>query len=233
MKLKKNPKKDLNKNSSLYFVFGLLIVMFLAYVGLEWKTYEERNIYDVSLNLKENEIEEEPLEKFKIEKPKIKPVLPPEIKIEEDNAEIEETEVLSTEADTDTEILEVDEIVVDEIEETVEVNWITIEEVPIFPGCENEKDKRACFNEMMEKHIRKHFRYPELAQEMGLQGRVSTQFIIQKDGTIGTIRKRGPHQLLENEAERILMKLPKMLPGKQRGTPVKVPFAQPITFKLQ
>ena len=233
MEPKKNPRKDLNRNSSLYFVFGLVVVMLLAYVALEWKTYETEITYDISLNVNENEIEEEALEKFKIEKPKIKPVLPPEIKIEDDNAEIEETEVLSTEADTDTEILEVDEIVVDEIEETVEVNWITIEEVPIFPGCENEKDKRACFNQMMEKHIRKHFRYPELAQEMDLQGRVSTQFIIQKDGTIGTIRKRGPHQLLEDEAERILMKLPKMLPGKQRGIPVKVPFAQPITFKLQ
>jgi protein TonB len=233
MELKKNPKKDLNKNSSLYFVFGLLMVMLLTFAALEWKTYESGAIYDLSMNVSESEIEEEPLEKFKIEKPKIKQVLPPEIKIEEDNVEIEETEILSTEADPDTEILEVDEIEVDEIEEDVDVNWITIEEVPIFPGCENEKDKRACFNEMMQKHIKKHFRYPELAQEMGLQGRVSTQFIIQKDGTIGAIRKRGPHQLLEDEAERILKKLPKMKAGKQRGTPVKVPFTQPITFKLQ
>ena len=86
---------------------------------------------------------------------------------------------------------------------------------------------------MMQKHIRKNFRYPELAQEMGLQGRVSTQFIINKDGSIGTISKRGPHELLEREAARILSKLPKMKPGMQRGTAVKVPFSIPITFKLQ
>ena len=181
----------------------------------------------------ENAIEEEPVEKFKIEKPKIKLVLPPEIKIEEDDVEIEETEILSTEADTETEVLEYDDIEVEEVEEEVNVNWITIEEVPIFPGCEKEKNKRACFNDMMQKHIKKHFRYPEMAQEMGLQGRVNTQFIINKDGSIGTILKRGPHQVLEEEAERILKKLPKMIPGKQRGTAVKVPFAQPITFKLQ
>jgi protein TonB len=115
----------------------------------------------------------------------------------------------------------------------VQVNWVTIEEVPIFPGCENEKEKRACFNERMQKHIRKNFRYPEMAQEMGLEGRVNTQFVINKDGSIGTIKKRGPYALLEQEAERILSKLPKMTPGKQRGTAVKVSFNIPITFKLQ
>jgi len=233
MELKKNPKKDLNKRSGVYFALGLVLVMLLAYVALEWKTYESQSIYDVAMNVTENTIEEEPVEKFKIEKPKIKQVLPPEIKIEENDEEIEETEILSTEADTETEVLEYEDIEVEEVEEEVNVNWITIEQVPIFPGCENEKDKRACFNSMMQKHIKKHFRYPEMAQEMGLQGRVNTQFIIQKDGSIGTIRKRGPHQVLEKEAERILKKLPKMTPGKQRGTAVKVPFAQPITFKLQ
>ena len=86
---------------------------------------------------------------------------------------------------------------------------------------------------MMQKHIRKNFRYPELAQEMGQQGRVNTQFMINKDGSIGSIRKRGPHELLENEAVRILSKLPKMTPGKQRGTAVKVSFSIPITFQLQ
>lgn len=233
MELKKNPRKDINKRSGLYFAFGLVLVMLLSYVALEWKTYEPEASYDVAMNITENAIEEEPVEKFKIEKPKIKLVLPPEIKIEEDDVEIEETEILSTEADTETEVLEYDDIEVEEVEEEVNVNWITIEEVPIFPGCEKEKNKRACFNDMMQKHIKKHFRYPEMAQEMGLQGRVNTQFIINKDGSIGTILKRGPHQVLEEEAERILKKLPKMIPGKQRGTAVKVPFAQPITFKLQ
>lgn len=233
MKTKKNPKKDLNKNSSVYFVFGLLLVMLLAFVTLEWKTYEPDDIYDVSMNVTENEIEEEPLEKFTIEKPKIKQVLPPEITIEEDNAEIEETEILSTEADTNTEILEVDEIEVDEIEEDVSIPFSVIEDVPVFPGCENEKNKRACFQKMMSKHIVKNFRYPEIAREMGIQGRVNIMFVIQKDGSIGDIQLRGPDKNLEKEAVRIIEKLPKMTPGKQRGKPVKVPFSLPINFKLQ
>lgn len=233
MKPKKNPKKDLNKKSGLFFVLGLMLVLGLAFVALEWKTYEPNSIYDVSMNVAPIEIDEEPVEKFKIEQPKIKQVLPPEIKVEDNDVEIDETEILSTEADTETEIIEPEDLVVEEIEEEVNVNWITIEDVPVFPGCENAKDKRECFNEMMQKHIQKNFRYPEMAQEMGIQGRVSTQFEIKSDGSIGTIQKRGPHKILEEEAIRILSKLPKMTPGKQRGTPVKVSFSIPIHFKLQ
>lgn len=233
MKPKKNPKKDLNKKSGLFFVLGLMLLLGLAFVALEWKTYEPNSIYDVSMNVAPIEIDEEPLEIFKIERPEIKQVLPPEIKVEDNDVEIDETEILSTEADTETEIIEPEDLVVKEIEEEVNVNWITIEDVPVFPGCENAKDKRECFNEMMQKHIQKNFRYPEMAQEMGIQGRVSTQFEIKSDGSIGTIQKRGPHKILEEEAIRILSKLPKMTPGKQRGTPVKVSFSIPIHFKLQ
>tara|TARA_R110002051_G_scaffold235321_2_gene296766 strand:+ start:4128 stop:4829 length:702 start_codon:yes stop_codon:yes gene_type:complete len=232
MEPKKNPQKDLNKKSSMYFVFGLLLVLAMVYVALEWKTFESDIYIDQAMNTKESEIVEDPVEKFKIEEPKAKPVLPQEIKIEENDTEVEETEIIAIEVDADTEVLEASDLEVIDGPDEVEVNWITIEEVPVFPGCEDEKDKKACFNNMMQKHIRKNFRYPELAQEMGLQGRVSTQFIINKDGSIGTIRKRGPHELLEKEAARILSKLPKMTPGMQRGNAVKVPFSIPITFKL-
>jgi protein TonB len=233
MELKKNPKKDLNKRSGLYFVFGLLLVLLLAFVALEWKTFENESIYDTSMNLLENDIVEEPVEIFKIEKPKIKQVLPPEIKIEEDDVEIIETEILSTESDPETEIIEIDDVVVDEVDEDPIINFMVIEDVPVFPGCENVKDKRACFGKMMQKHISKVFRYPELEREMGIQGRVNVMFVIDKDGSITDINMRGPNANLEKEAKRIISKLPKMTPGKQRGTAVKVPFAIPITFKLQ
>jgi len=124
-------------------------------------------------------------------------------------------------------------VVVDEIEEEAEVAFSVIEDVPVFPGCEDAKDKRACFQEMMNKHIAKNFRYPELAQEMGIQGLVNIMFVIQKDGSIGNVQMRGPDKSLEVEAQRIIDKLPKMVPGKQRGQAVKVPFSLPINFKLQ
>ncbi|MDT7829408.1 M56 family metallopeptidase [Pricia sp. S334] len=108
-----------------------------------------------------------------------------------------------------------------------------VEEVPVFPGCENAADPRACFQEKMQKHISKYFRYPDDAQKQGIQGRVSVMFTIDEQGAITDIRKRGPHPLLEDETVRIIEKLPQMQPGKSKEKPVRVPFSIPITFKLQ
>ena len=123
----------------------------------------------------------------------------------------------------------------DEEESRIEVSFATIEDVPIFPGCERvaKSKRRDCFQEKINKHIRKNFRYPEIAQEMGIQGRVYINFIITKDGEITNIRTRGPDENLEKEAVRIISLLPRMLPGKQNGKKVRVPFSVPITFRLQ
>lgn len=112
------------------------------------------------------------------------------------------------------------------------VPFAVVDEVPIFPGCENAIDKKACFQEKIQRHIRKHFNYPQEAQDLGIQGRVAIMFTIDTEGNITNIRKRGPHELLENETERIINRLPKMTPGKQGGQKVNVPFSIPVTFKL-
>ena len=234
MRSKKNPQKDLNKKSGTFFVIGLLLVLAMVYTALEWKSFDPINQIDVALNkVDDSIIEEATIIELKATPPPKPKVLPIEIEIIEDDEPIIETEVIASEVDTDTEIVDPSDFEVIEEPEEVKVIWTTIEEVPIFPGCESAEDKRACFNEMMQKHIRKNFRYPELAQEMGIQGRVNTQFMINNDGTIGAIQKRGPHDVLEKEAVRILSKLPKMTPGKQRGSAVKVSFAIPSTFKLE
>lgn len=116
---------------------------------------------------------------------------------------------------------------------TKEIPFGEVDEVPVFPGCEDAVDKKACFQEKIQRHIRKNFRYPEAAQEQGVQGRVSSIFIIDVEGNVVDIRMRGPHELLEKETERILTKLPQMQPGKQDGQPVNVPFSIPITFRIQ
>jgi protein TonB len=234
MEPKKNPKADLTKNSSLYFVIGLFAVMLFTYVAFEWKTYDEANDYDISMNVDDLLDEEVPMtEQIKTPPPPPPPAAPEIIEVVEDEEEVEETVIESTETSQEEEIVEVDDVIVDEIEEDVDVPFAVIEDVPVFPGCENESDKRACFNSMIQKHIGKNFRYPEIAQEMGVQGRVSVMFVIQKDGSIGNIRMRGPDKNLEAEAARIIGKLPKMTPGKQRGRAVRVPFSIPINFKLQ
>ena len=116
-----------------------------------------------------------------------------------------------------------------------EVAFSEIEDVPIFPGCEKVKksELKNCFQEQMNNHIRRNFRYPEIAQEQGIQGRIYVNFIIAKDGEITNIRTRGPDENLEKEAIRIISILPKMKPGIQEGCPVRVPFSLPITFRLK
>ena len=233
MELKKNPKKDVTKRSGVFFAIGLVTVMLMAYVALEWKTYETAYNPDIGMNDVDNTIiEEAPIFKLETPPPPV-PVIPMEIEIAEDEDPVVETLIEATEPNQDTEILDVDDITIIDDTPEPEVSWVTIEEVPIFPGCENKKDKRACFGKMMQKHIERVFRYPELEQEMGIQGRVNVMFDIKKDGTIGSIQMRGPNKNLENEAARIIGKLPKMTPGKQRDQSVKVSFAIPITFRLQ
>ncbi|NNK11618.1 MAG: energy transducer TonB [Flavobacteriaceae bacterium] len=234
MELKKNPKADLRKNSGLYFVLGLVVVMLLVFIAFEWKTYDKVADYDISLNVEDALDEEVPMtEQIKTPPPPPPPAAPEVIEVVEDEEEVEETVIESTETTQDEEIMEVEDVAVEEDDIDVDVPFAVIEDVPVFPGCEGASDKRACFNEMMQKHIIKNFRYPEIAQEMGVQGRVSVMFTIQKDGSIGNIRYRGPDKNLEAEALRIIQKLPKMTPGKQRGRAVRVPFSIPIVFKLQ
>ena len=79
----------------------------------------------------------------------------------------------------------------------------------------------------------KNFVYPPAALEMGIQGKVNVSFRINVDGTITVLGVRGTDKLLEAEAKRIIEKLPKLIPGKQRGKPTPVTFAYPINFKLQ
>lgn len=237
MEPKKNPQLDVRRNSLLYFFVGMTLVLLMAYLALECKTYHNNDSWDVSgLEMDEDLMEDATILKLKLPdppKPKIK--TPPKIEIADDEDDIEETFIEPNDVDQDTKVAAVEDFAVAEEDIPEEIPFILIENAPIFPGCENEKtekDKRACFQSQMLKHIRKNFRYPEIAQEMGLQGRVSVIFTVQKDGSIGDVRLKGPHESLEEEAARIISKLPKLQPGKQRGTPVKVPYSIPITFKL-
>ena len=108
-----------------------------------------------------------------------------------------------------------------------------IEDVPIYPGCENIKNKRSCAQTKIQEHIIRNFRYPKEAQKKKIQGRVFVQFYIGVGGYIDNIRTRGPHEILEKEAKRIISLLPRFVPGKIDGEAVRVPMSVPISFRLQ
>ena len=234
MQIKKNTKADLSKNSNLYFAIGLAVILFISWRAIEWKTYDKSGYGYEALNIDDDDDEDVPItEQIKTPPPPPPPPPAPEIiEVVEDEEEIEETIIESTETDQE-EIVEIVEV--EEEFEDVDVPFAVIEDVPIYPGCERvaKSKRRDCFQEQINKHIRKNFRYPEIAQEMGIQGRVYVNFVIDKDGSITSIRMRGPDKNLEKEAQRIIAKLPRMTPGKQRGRAVRVPFSIPITFRLQ
>ncbi len=234
MKPKKNPKIDLNKNRAMYFVAGLTLILLLTYIALEWKSYDKIDYGLEAMNIDDELVEEVPLTIHFTPPPPPPAVTPDIIEIVKNDKPIEDIIIESTESNADIEIVEVKDVVYEEIEEDIPIPISVVEIVPVFPGCEQEKDKRACFNKMILKHVRKTFRYPEISQEMGIQGKVYMNFVIQKDGSIGEVKiMRSPDKNLGAEATRIIDKLPQMTPGKQAGKAVRVPFSIPITFKLK
>ncbi|QXP72981.1 energy transducer TonB [Tenacibaculum sp. HL-MS23] len=240
MEIKKNPKSNLENYSKLFMQLGLVLALFITYVAIENKTYDKQ-YGDLGMANMASEIEEETIELI-VEPPKPKPNTPPppapeKIEIVEDEKEVEETIIESTETD------ESEEIVVEDIEEAVEeevfvedVPFSIIEEVPIYPGCTGSKaEKKACLNKQLRKHVQRYFD-AELANELGLapgKKRIYVQFKIDKDGSITSVNARAPHPRLKKEAIRIANKIPKMKPGRQRGRPVRVGYTLPITFNVE
>jgi len=235
---KKNPDVEVGRNSSLYFALGLCVMLLISWQLLEYKTYDKSEITLDIVNMEEVFEEEIPIINVNTPPPPPPPVAIQEsITVVEDVEEIEETVIESTETNQDdkiADVITVDEVSVEDVDEDVEVPFAIIEDVPVFPGCEkgSKSEKKACFQIKMEEHVAKHFRYPEVALDLGIQGKVFVVFVIDKDGYVSNIRSRGPDKILEKEAERIIKLLPKMIPGKQRGRAVKVPYSVPIVFKF-
>lgn len=119
-------------------------------------------------------------------------------------------------------------------ENSADTPFQVISEAPAFDNCVSkiQSEQRSCFQQNMVSHISENFNYPEYAVKNNIQGKVYTIFIIDKKGNVSDIKTRGPHPNLELEARRIIAKIPKVKPATQRGRPVEVPFAIPITFKL-
>nr|WP_321230628.1 energy transducer TonB [uncultured Psychroserpens sp.] len=240
MEPKKNIKADVSRNSSLYFAVGMALMLAITYLTINLRTYEKEVIDIGQLDLEALEEEDIPITDQKIvppPPPPPPPVVPEEIEIVEDEKEIEETVIESTETDQTEEIVEVEEIEVEEVEEDIDVPFNVIENVPIFPGCENEKGnnaKKQCMSDKISKFVNKKFD-TDLASELGLSGRqrINVIFKIDKTGNIVGIQARAPHPGLEKEAKRVIGLLPKMKPGKQRGKPVNVPYSLPILFQVQ
>ena len=237
MESKKNPTADVSRNGSIYFAVGLALMLFLTYSSLNYKTYDKSDIDIGKLNLDDELDEEIPIIEQIIPPPPPPPppAAPEVIEVVEDEEEVEETVIESTETDQEEEI-EVEEIEVEEVYEDVEVPFAVIENVPEYPGCERgtNAEKRKCMSDKIAKFVQRKFN-TDLAGDLGLSGRqrISVIFKIDKNGDVTGVRSRAPHPRLEKEAARVINMLPKMKPGRQRGKAVTVPYSLPITFQVQ
>ena len=227
MEIKKSESANLENKKFTWVLLGFVLVLAAHFVAFEWTQYEQEfsgDIIDSGDIILEEEI-------VPITMPEKKTVPPPPqavsqaevLNIVEDDADIEETTIVSNEDQAEyVEITDDVPIVVEEPEEEDQIFQV-VEEDAKFPGGNNE----------LMKYLQKNIKYPSICQEQGIQGRVIVQFVVEKDGSITDVQViKAINPYLDKEAVRVVSTMPKWSPGKQRGNPVRVRFTLPVTFRL-
>ena len=238
MEIKKSSKADLEKGKNLGLLMGLVVGLAILFVGFEWGATELQ--IDANEGIADIIAEEEVEITTQQQDETIAPPPPPAevaqmevaaeiLTIVEDNVDVGNQILMSSE---DTQLTAqvqtyvppamVSAVVVAE-EITEQTIFEIVEEMPDYPGGEI---ARAGF-------LRDNLIYPTIAQENGIQGRVVCSFVVNQDGSIVDVQVvRGIDPSLDREAMRVINSMPKWIPGKQRGKPVRVKFTLPIQFRL-
>ena len=245
MQIKKYPDAVLENYSRILVQLGFVLSLFIVYEFIQLKSYP-RPIAELSAVIVSEDDDEILVEIKPIEvqtAPAQKTVIPDKIIKVEDEIDIQETIIESTETDESEAIvidMNINKDIVDvEEEEAVieDVAFVVIEDVPIYPGCTGNKEElRSCFAEKISKFVLKNFN-SEIATDLGLQTgsiqKIFVMFKIDTNGKITSIKARAPHKKLQEEAIRVVGSLPIMTPGKQRGRAVTVSYGLPIVFKIE
>jgi protein TonB len=228
MEIKKSPKADLENKKMMAVLIGLVMALGIMYIAFEW-SQNEITVYEEALQ-GPVEIDEEMVEvTFREETPPPPPPPQPEtvlsdiIDIQDNEAEVETTD-FNSEDDADARVEIQAPIAPPEEEEEEQVIHIRVEKMPEFPGGQD----------ALNRFLVRNIKYPLLAQENGIQGRVVCQFVVNSDGSIVDISVvRGVEESLDKEAIRVIKSMPKWTPGRQGGKSVRVKYTLPIRFKLQ
>ncbi len=229
MELKKSEKADLEKKKGLFLQIGLVTVLAMLLIAFEWTT---REISTGGLGeLADVVMEEEIIPITRPEEVQPPPPPPPPqvtevLNIVEDDVEIDdEIFIDDVEARADTRI-DFSQMVFEEEEEVADDEvFFIVEDMPSFQGGGQDAFRTW---------IAENLRYPQIAAENGIQGRVFVQFVVNANGTVSDATVvRGVDPSLDREAIRVVMASPSWTPGRQRGEPVRVAFTFPINFVLQ
>lgn len=229
MEVKKTKKADLERRRGMFLQIGLVAVLSLVLIAFEWTTRPqddsgEKLVAETTYEVEEMQVtrrEEQPKPEPQ-EQQKVTEIL----NIVEDDVQIDDDFDFDVEADASTEF----EFTgfVDDMEEEFEEEEVfyIVEDMPTFNGGDPATEFR--------KYIAQNLRYPEIAAENGISGRVIVQFAVNKTGrVVDAVVVAGVDPALDKEAIRVVMSSPPWTPGKQRGKAVKVLFTFPINFVLQ
>ncbi len=227
MEIKKSEKADLEKGKGTSILIGFVMALAVMFVTLEWTEREVEDNSDLYM-ARETTITEEMVP---ITLPEKKTVPPPPaavakadiIKIVEDDADIEEDIMVSTEDQVEwVDLDEVDYIEVEPEPEEEEI-FMVVEDAPEFPGG---------INALLE-YLKKNIKYPAICRDNNIQGRVIVSFVVNKDGKIVDPEVvKGVNPSLDKEALRVISTMPNWKPGYQRGKPVRVKYSVPVNFRL-
>ena len=229
MEIKKSDKANLENKKLLFVEIGLVVALGITLFAFEWTSKETTVsvLEDTTEILIEEEIipitQETPPPPPAA--PKI-PVLSDQIDIVDDEIEIEDDMFMNLEDDASlgVEIMDYVEVEEEVVEEEA-IPFQLVEEKPSFQGGDANK---------FSKWVNQRLEYPEIAKENGLQGRVTLQFTVEKDGTVTKIKVlRGVDPSLDKEAVRVVSMSPKWSPGKQRDRAVPVTYTFPVIFQLR
>ena len=229
MKPKKTEKADLEKRRGLYLEIGLVVILFAALVAFNIPSYD-KEVVEVVQRTAEDEIEEQVIQTQQEELPP-----PPEPEVPEVSTELN---VIEDDAESDNELstemfqnlekqenIEITPVQVEEEEEEKEDEiFQVVEQDPEFPGGV----------EALYKFVQQNIKYPQLAKENNITGRVFVQFVVEKDGSVSNVRAaRDIGGGCGAEAVRVVKSMPKWTPGKQRGKAVRAAYTLPVNFNLQ
>ncbi len=228
MEAKKTPKADLEKRRGLYLEIGLVVILALALVAFNIKSYD-KEVKEVNTRVAQSEIDAEVLNTPPEELP---PPPPPEQEIvatdlkvvENDEQPINEVGLINADDNANRAQETFVKVEVKEEEEVVEEEvFLVVEDDPEFPGGLS----------ALSQYLASNIKYPQLAKENNITGKVFVSFVVEKDGSVGQVKiLRDIGGGCGAEAVRVVKAMPKWKPGKQRGKPVRTQFNLPVDFSL-
>lgn len=229
MEIKKTPKADLENKKSTWLLVGYVIVLAFMFIAFEWTKRDIK--IDTSQAITDLVFEEEIIpitEQPEQAAPPPPPAAPPiaeTLTIVEDDADVEETTIATSEETNQAVEIKYVPVAVEEEEPAEQTIFEVVEQMPEFPN--------GGMAGLMQ-YLSKNIKYPTIAQENGTQGRVTVQFVVNRDGSIVDAKVlRGVDPYLDKEAIRVISSMPKWKPGMQRGKAVRVKYTVPVMFRLQ